>query len=144
MAAVIQLRTGQALTEERTTGAPAGPRLRVIHGGRSPVARQLRRTFLVRRAVVAVAALFALWLVVQVVGAAFAPSGAAAAPSTAPSAVHVVESGDTLWALAEAVAPESDPRDVVEQIIDMNRGGPAVTPAGQLRAGEELRLPVGS
>ena len=45
---------------------------------------------------------------------------------------------------AEAVAPESDPRDVVEQIIDMNRGGPAVTPAGQLRAGEELRLPVGS
>ena len=80
----------------------------------------------------------------QVVGAAFAPSGAAAAPSTAPSAVHVVESGDTLWALAEAVAPESDPRDVVEQIIDMNRGGPAVTPAGQLRAGEELRLPVGS
>lgn len=146
MAAVIELRTGQALADERgdgpTSSHSGGPRLQVIHGGRSPVARRMRRTFLLRRALVAGAAVLAVWLVVQLVSVAFAPLGAEAPVVAAPGGVHLVQQGDTLWALAEAVAPESDPRDVVDQIIELNRGGVAVAPGGQLRAGEELRLPV--
>jgi hypothetical protein len=147
MAAVIELRTGQALADERagqpTSARTGGPRLQVIHGGRSPVARRMRRTFLVRRALVAGAAVIAVWLLVQVVAAAFAPIGVDAPAAAAPGAIHLVEQGDTLWALAEAVAPQADPRDVVDQIIELNQGGSAVIPGGQLRAGEEIRLPVG-
>ena len=102
----------------------------------------MRRTFLVRRALVAGAAVIAVWLVVQVVAAAFAPIGVDAPCGGGSRGVHLVQQGDTLWALAEAVAPQADPRDVVDQIIELNQGGSAVTPGGQLRAGEELRLPV--
>lgn len=147
MAAVIELRTGQALADERHVGSRTsvdGPRLRVIHGGRSPLARQMRRTFLVRRALVVVAAVLVVWLVAQVVGAAFAPTGSGAAPLASPGQTHLVQPGDTLWGLAAAVDPQADPRDVVDDIIELNRGGAAVSPGGQLRAGEELRLPVGA
>lgn len=147
MAAVIELRTGQALSEApgvHDRPAPAGPGLRLIHGGRSAQARQMRRVFLVRRLAVVVGLVVAVWFLAQVVGAAFTPIGRADAPVAEVAAVHQVRQGDTLWALAAAVDPEADPRDVVDQIINLNQGNPAISAGGQLLAGESLRLPVGS
>jgi hypothetical protein len=152
MAAVIQLRTGQALVEHGTDlprpARATGPQLEVIHGGRSSASRRLRRTYLARRVAVLAGALVVAWLLVQLVGAAFAPLGGSDAAQVAPpSAVHVVASGDTLWGLAESIDPQADPRDVVDQIVQMNEVGTPGAPLGpdlQLRVGGELRLPVDS
>jgi hypothetical protein len=38
----------------------------------------------------------------------------------ADSSTVVVQSGDTLWSLAERLAPEEDPRAVVDAILDLN------------------------
>ena len=53
-----------------------------------------------------------------------------------PRVTYVVESGDTLWSIARWVAPERDPRPVVDNLIEANdlRGG--------LQAGQELSIPV--
>jgi hypothetical protein len=147
MAAVIELRTGQALTEApgvHDRPAPAGPGLRLIHGGRSAQARQMRRVFLVRRLAVVAGLILAAWFLAQLVGAALTPIDTAGAPVAEVAAVQQVRQGDTLWALAAAVDPDADPRDVVDQIISLNQGNPAISAGGQLIAGESLRLPVGS
>ena len=48
-----------------------------------------------------------------------------------------VVSGDTLWTLAERIAPEHDPRDVVDDIVQLNGlSGVAVFP------GQELAIPT--
>jgi hypothetical protein len=54
----------------------------------------------------------------------------------APRVTYVVEPGDTLWSIARRVAPERDPRPVVDALIEANdvRGG--------LQAGQELSVPV--
>jgi Tfp pilus assembly protein FimV len=36
------------------------------------------------------------------------------------SATVVVQSGDTLWSLAQQLAPEEDPRAVVDAVVDLN------------------------
>ena len=45
--------------------------------------------------------------------------------------------GDTLWSIAEEVAPGADPRDVVDAIIRLN-----ALPSGSLTAGQSLALPT--
>jgi hypothetical protein len=54
----------------------------------------------------------------------------------AGSSIVVVQSGDTLWSLAERVAPEEDPRAVVDAIVELN-GLDSV----DLAPGMELQLP---
>jgi LysM repeat protein len=55
------------------------------------------------------------------------------APAASPLAgqTYVVKPGDTLWSIAAAIAPDSDPRPVVDALRDAN-GGP------QLQVGERL------
>lgn len=62
----------------------------------------------------------------------------AAAPGARP-AQHVVtvEQGDSLWDLAQRVAPDDDPRDVVAQIRELND-----LPGAVLVPGQQLVLPV--
>ncbi len=50
--------------------------------------------------------------------------------------VHV-QSGQTLWDIARAVAPHEDPRSVVQAIVDLN----ALPDAGTLQVGEEIAIP---
>src|SRR5215211_311699 len=54
----------------------------------------------------------------------------------APRVTYVVEPGDTLWSIARRVAPDRDPRPVVDGLIEANdvRGG--------LQIGQELSIPV--
>lgn len=112
----------------------------------------MRRVFLVRRLVVltavAVAVVVSALLVLRVPSIAGLKAERASVESTSmgqsdflgPS--YVVEPGDTLWAIARATQPDADPRDVVEQIIEMNQGSQVVGQSGALRSGLRLQLPV--
>jgi len=48
-----------------------------------------------------------------------------------------VNSGETLWQLAETIAPASDPRDVIAQIMQLNQ---LQTP--DVFAGQQLAIPA--
>lgn len=54
----------------------------------------------------------------------------------APVVAYVVEDGDTLWSIAQRMAPGQDPRPVVDGLIEANdvRDG--------LQVGQELSIPV--
>jgi hypothetical protein len=63
-------------------------------------------------------------------GAEPGPSSAATAAVTPAAAeVYVVRPGDTLWDIARRVAPEADPRPLVDELAD--RAGGAVLQSGQ-------------
>ena len=69
--------------------------------------------------------------------------GTPAAQSTgathhAPAVTVVVEPGQTLWDIANDVAPHEDPRAVIAEIIDLN----ALSDAGSIRAGQPLYVPA--
>jgi hypothetical protein len=90
-----------------------------------------------RRLVALLALTVALALAVTLADAAFGalsatPEGSARSAGADPAAtaeVHVVQPGDTLWSIAAAVAPDADPRAVVDQLVDLN--GSATISVGQ-------------
>ena len=120
-------------------------------------------TFARRRLVVAALLLVALWSLVSLFGAvrslvaqvdaapATLTAGAGPAPASAlpgtvsgsrstdvgpPAAaesVYVVRSGDTLWKIASAVRPDSDPRAVVDVLAERTAGA-------IIQPGEEIDL----
>ena len=57
-------------------------------------------------------------------------------PAPAPRVRYTVQAGDTLWAIARRVAPERDPRLVVDQVASENHL------RGPLQAGQQLLLPA--
>ena len=141
MAAVIEFRTGSAIQEPSFSPEPARrPQLSVIHGGRSPQVRRLRRTYLQRRLLVAVAALA---VVVFLGAAASAALSNGAATTSARTEVHTVRPGDTLWQVAAAADPQADPRDVIDHIVQLNSGsGSSFSPDAPLRVGQQLTVPA--
>lgn len=60
------------------------------------------------------------------------------AATSEPSRVraYVVREGDTLWSIARRLAPGTDPRRVVDQLVRTNDVDP-----GSLVPGQSLRLP---
>ena len=71
----------------------------------------------------------------------FLTTPGAVAESTGNPDTHdyvTVLAGDTLWAIAESIAPESDPRDVIHEIMTLNQlSSAALTP------GQEIAIPRG-
>jgi Tfp pilus assembly protein FimV len=93
---------------------------------------RLRLTARGRRVLASVAALpavIAITLAVLGGGAALA-SGDTGAPAGAFTEITVM-SGESLWSIAQDVAPDADPRDVVEAISRLNMLDSAAVSAGQ-------------
>jgi hypothetical protein len=61
--------------------------------------------------------------------------GSATATSEDVATEYVtVASGQSLWSLAESIAPESDPREVIDDIVALNHMSTAELQAGQMLA----------
>jgi hypothetical protein len=80
-------------------------------------------------------------LVVAVAAAVLLTGGGSAAAGADPArgttaTVVTVRPGETIWAIAERVAPDRDPRDTVQAILDLNG-----LQTSQVRVGTALRLP---
>lgn len=95
-------------------------------------ATRLRLTVRGRRVLALIAALPAVVALVFAVlsgGAALASRGEGAPAGTFETIT--VAPGDSLWSIAEEVAPSHDPRDVVDELVRLNALESAVVWAGQ-------------
>lgn len=99
---------------------------------------RMRLTTRGRRVVAALAALpaVAAVMIAVVSGGAALASSDIDAPTSSFSTV-TVSYGDTLWSIAERVAPGEDPRDVVDAFARLN-----ALPGGTLSIGQELAVPA--
>jgi hypothetical protein len=68
-------------------------------------------------------------------GGPLTATGALPGGQLAGSEVYVVRPGDTVWSIAQSIAPNSDVRPLVDRISAQLRGT-------QLYPGERLRLPT--
>ena len=91
------------------------------------------RLRLTRRGRAVLSALVALPLVIGALVFALNGGGAiASGEQTHASFQYVtIESGDSLWSIAERVAPNADPRDVIADIVSLNGLESAVVSPGQ-------------
>jgi LysM repeat protein len=115
-----------------TMAAPRLDRVRAPRAGEP--ASQVRLT---RRGQLVLVLLFA---VVALTMLALAGPRSAAVPGDAklePVQTVQVQPGQTLWDIARQVAPEQDPRAVVDAIVDLN----ALTDPGSLQVGQRLGIP---
>ena len=131
MAAVLSLKP-------RFTEPYPAPRLRLVEPRRQPdprPARRHRRAVYQRRRVLA--ALVGLGLVLAVFRAGEALGGSSlASPGRLPHVEQVVvQPGDSLWSIAQRVAPGRDPRPVVDA-LSRSLG------SSQLYAGETISVPA--
>ena len=109
---------GRAHTSRRVVGAASRTRLRLTVRGRRLLAT-----------IAAVPAVVALALAILGGGAALA-SRDAGMPADSFQTVTVL-SGDSLWSIAQEVAPQADPRDVVDAMMRLNALEGATVTAGQ-------------
>lgn len=120
-----------AVRADRRSRQPLAPLQARPSGAVRAGAHLTRRGRLVAVAVL-VALLFAAF--------SFGRSGSQAATSAEPRGAVVqttVQPGESLWTVAKRVAPQSDPRETVEQLRRMND----LTGSG-LQAGQQLLLPA--
>lgn len=98
------------------------------------------RLRLTRRGRAVLTALLALPLVIGAVVFALNGGGAVAtSEQTHVSFQHVtVESGDSLWAVAERIAPSADPRDVIADLVQLN----GLDSSGVVSPGQQLAVPT--
>lgn len=101
-------------------GFASGPRLRLTKRGRSVFT-----------------ALAAIPLALAAFAFAINGGGAVAgAEGGQPLETVVVQPGESLWQLAESIAPSADPRDVIHEVMKLN----GMT-APDVFAGQELDIP---
>ncbi|WP_442786483.1 LysM peptidoglycan-binding domain-containing protein [Leifsonia sp. AG29] len=91
------------------------------------------RLRLTRRGRAVVSALVALPLIVGALVFALNGGGAIASGEQTHASFHyvTVQSGDSLWSVAERVAPSADPRDVIADLVSLNGLQSAVVTPGQ-------------
>jgi hypothetical protein len=82
-------------------------------------------------------ALAAIPVVVGVMIVALNGGGATATSSSGELELVTLQAGQSLWQLAEEIAPENDPRDVVSDIIAVND-----LRSGSVQAGQRIALPA--
>jgi LysM domain len=106
---------------------------------RARVARRNARrgVRLTRRGRVVLVALLALLAAVLALGIDAARSMASTDASAARQyQTVIVQPGDTLWHIARDVAPDDDPRETVQRLLDLNGlSSPVIVP------GQELAVP---
>lgn len=132
--------SGGRVSDGRIVGAPTRSRdVRSESAARAVPAATRTRLRLTRRGRVVLGLLVVLPIVVLLAALGVGGSMAAAgSPGTAATFQHVtVDPGESLWQIAEEIAPKSDPRDVVQAIVDLNQLQSAV-----VYAGESLAIPT--
>lgn len=112
----------------------ASPRRAVLGAAPATRLRLTRRGRRVLDFLASVPAIVALSIAIISGGGALATSDSGA--GAAFEKVTVMP-GDTLWSIAESVAPQADPRDVVDAIMRLN-----ALPSGSLDAGETIAIPL--
>ena len=106
-----------------------------------PARPQSTRLVLTRRGRRVISTLVALPLAIAAF--IFALSAGDAAATNTSSSVSTsltwitVEPGETLWSLAEEIAPTKDPRDVIAEIVSLNQLHSDIQP------GQRIALPAG-
>lgn len=120
MAAVMI--TTEPRAERRLPAATTTTRLRLVP---PPPARRRRAAAVYRRRrFVAVLLAFGIVLVAGRAGGALGGSSLAT-PESRPSVTeYIVQPGDTLWEIAAVLAPERDPRTVVDALTKARGNGP--------------------
>ena len=98
------------------------PRLRITRRGRAVLALLIAVPLAVAAAVTGIGA----------IGAAAGTQG-----STATFHYVTVEPGESLWQVAQSVAPTADPRDVVANILNLND-----LSSGEVQPGQWLAIPA--
>lgn len=76
-------------------------------------------------------------IVAAVMFASLNGGGATASLESGELTYVTVDSGESLWALAESIAPGSDPRDVIADIVSLNRLSSA-----DIYAGQQIAIPT--
>lgn len=106
----------------------------VVPGAKAPAPR-LRLTKRGRRVFTTLAA-----LPLVIAAGAFVLNGgmanASGEASNAPIEYVTVEAGQTMWQLAEEIAPTADPRDVISDFAAYNQMG------GSIQPGQRLAIPA--
>jgi nucleoid-associated protein YgaU len=131
----------QTLTAPRRalSAAPgAAPSVRSSASARSLPQRGTRLTLRGRVTLVALLALagFALFALGQIASNALAADQSVASTSV-KTTEWVVQPGETLWQIAESVAPDTDPRDTVARLVQLND-----LANSSVRAGQTLLIPA--
>jgi LysM repeat protein len=105
------------------SGGRVGPRPVVASSGRSSSGAEVRLTrrgrFVRFLGTVSVALLIGVLALGRVVGAP-ARADVSVAPAPLLTQSVVVEQGDSLWIIAQRVAPQRDPREVIHEVRELN------------------------
>jgi Tfp pilus assembly protein FimV len=127
--------TAMSMTATGTTSAaPFGAFGTPVQPAADAVRRPVRLT---RRGQLVVLLAAVVLLVVAFSVGRTASHADTAAPAGPALTQTTVQPGDTLWSVALRIAPDNDPREVIDQIRRINH----LETAG-LRAGQQLLLPV--
>lgn len=149
MAAIIDIHTGSTINRaplHRSTPAasrPSAARLRLIEGGRSQAGLRMRRVYFLRRCFAAAVVIVVLAGIGLIGRSVVDGHGVAPARPTTAANTYIVRAGDTLWGVSRSIAPDSDPRDVVDAIAAVNGSdGAPFDVNAPLTPGQELSLPA--
>jgi hypothetical protein len=104
----------------------------------APAAVPRTRLRITRRGRAVLATAIGLPLVLGTAAAVLNGGGAVATDtaSTAEFSYVEVEAGQSLWGLAEEIAPQADPREVISAIVRLNG-----LPSADVQSGERLAIP---